>query len=215
MLNPLAHASLCGLFGFSNQAHSILSEKLNLLISDRPVEIFNLRERNGLLSVPISLTKMFAAVNDEAIFDKLRAANPGKLVADVNFYVVSAPAASSGGRTTRKPRLSSKKCRPSWSGHGCFRISITTSRRRETWPSRAHQADRSRAPAPGVARQRGTHICSGLQRCGFANQAIVYRGILRLGSVALNSRTRTGIEADRPCPRPCPEQIATSERSLR
>jgi hypothetical protein len=60
-----------------------------LLTSDRPVEIFNLKKPNGVLSIPISPTKIFAAVNDPAIFDKLRAAKPDKIVADMNNFTVS------------------------------------------------------------------------------------------------------------------------------
>ena len=60
-----------------------------LLTSDRPVELSNLKAPNGVLSIPISPTKMFAAVNDRAVLDKLRRADPRKLVADVNTFVVS------------------------------------------------------------------------------------------------------------------------------
>jgi len=60
-----------------------------LLTSDRPVQIFNLKEPNGVLSIPISPTLIFAAVNDPATFDKLRAANPNKIVADVNDFTAS------------------------------------------------------------------------------------------------------------------------------
>jgi hypothetical protein len=42
-----------------------------LLTSDRPVGLFNLKEPNGLVSIPISPTKLFVAANDEATFDKL------------------------------------------------------------------------------------------------------------------------------------------------
>jgi hypothetical protein len=59
-----------------------------MLTSDRPVEMFNLKEPNGLVSIPISPTKLFVAANDEATFDKLRT-NPGELVSHVNTYVVS------------------------------------------------------------------------------------------------------------------------------
>ena len=43
-----------------------------LLLSDRPVEIFNLKEANGLVSIPISPTKLFVAGNEDAIFAELR-----------------------------------------------------------------------------------------------------------------------------------------------
>jgi hypothetical protein len=54
-----------------------------------PVELFNLKEPNGILSMPISPTKMFVAVNDAATLDKLRRADPRKLVHHVNTFVVS------------------------------------------------------------------------------------------------------------------------------
>jgi uncharacterized protein DUF4238 len=60
-----------------------------LLTSDRPVEIFNLKEPKGLLSIPISPTKMFVAANDVAIFTKIRAADPRKIVTDVNNFIVT------------------------------------------------------------------------------------------------------------------------------
>jgi hypothetical protein len=60
-----------------------------MLTSDRPVEMFNLKEPNGLVSIPISPTKLFVAANDEATFHKLRRTNPGELVSHVNTYVVS------------------------------------------------------------------------------------------------------------------------------
>ena len=60
-----------------------------LLTSDRPVELFNLKEPNGLVSIPLSPTKLFVAANDEATFDNLRRVSPRKLTCDVNTYVVS------------------------------------------------------------------------------------------------------------------------------
>ncbi len=60
-----------------------------LLTSDRPVQFFNLKEPNGLISMPISPTKLFVAANEEATFDKTRRAPPRKIVRGVNTYVVS------------------------------------------------------------------------------------------------------------------------------
>jgi Protein of unknown function (DUF4238) len=60
-----------------------------LLTSDRPVELLNLKESNGILSIPISPTKLFVAVNDRAILDKLRRAAPDKIASYVNTYVAS------------------------------------------------------------------------------------------------------------------------------
>jgi hypothetical protein len=60
-----------------------------LLLSDRPVEIFNLDEANGLISIPISPTKLFVAANEEATFGKLRRNKPNDLVRHVNLHLVS------------------------------------------------------------------------------------------------------------------------------
>lgn len=60
-----------------------------LLTSDRPVELFNLKEPNGIVSIPISPTKMFVAVNVAATLHKLRRADPCQLVSYVNTFVVS------------------------------------------------------------------------------------------------------------------------------
>jgi hypothetical protein len=60
-----------------------------LLTSDRPVQIFNLKESNGMLSIPISPTKVFLAVNDNATLDKVRRTAPHTLTSNINTYVVS------------------------------------------------------------------------------------------------------------------------------
>jgi hypothetical protein len=60
-----------------------------LLTSDRPVEMFNLKGRNGVLSLPISQTRVFVAVNEDATLLKLQRAKPRDLVRDINTYVIS------------------------------------------------------------------------------------------------------------------------------
>jgi hypothetical protein len=60
-----------------------------LLTSDRPVHLFNLKARNGMVWLPISPTKLFVAMNDRADFDKLRNRPPRTIVAFANDYVVS------------------------------------------------------------------------------------------------------------------------------
>jgi len=60
-----------------------------LLLSDRPVEFFRTKEPNGILSIPISPTKLFVAVNDAAILARIREANPRAVVHGINKYVVS------------------------------------------------------------------------------------------------------------------------------
>lgn len=77
-INQMTHA----IFDISASPH-------RLLTSDRPVELFNLRGSNGVLSIPISPTKLFVAVNNRAILDELRRAAPAKLVSNVNAFVAS------------------------------------------------------------------------------------------------------------------------------
>ena len=60
-----------------------------LLTSDRPVVIFDLKASNGILSIPISPTKLFIAVNERATGDRIFRANPRTLARDINTYVVS------------------------------------------------------------------------------------------------------------------------------
>ena len=51
--------------------------------------MFNLKEPNGILSIPISPTKMFVAVNERATGEKIFRANPRDLARHVNTYIVS------------------------------------------------------------------------------------------------------------------------------
>jgi hypothetical protein len=60
-----------------------------LLTSDRPIELFNLQGSNGILSIPISPTKLFVAVNNEATLEKLRRTTPDQVVSNVNTFVAS------------------------------------------------------------------------------------------------------------------------------
>ena len=60
-----------------------------LLLSDRPVEFFRLKEPNGIISIPISPTKLFVGVNDTAILTKLRQTKPRMIVHSVNKFLVS------------------------------------------------------------------------------------------------------------------------------
>jgi Protein of unknown function (DUF4238) len=59
-----------------------------LLTSDRPVEIARLKEPQGVVSIPISPTKLFVAVNDPRTLDRLRATSPRDLVQNINEFVV-------------------------------------------------------------------------------------------------------------------------------
>lgn len=67
----------------------VSSSSVRLLTSDRPVEIFDLKEPGGLLAIPISPTKLFLAANDEATFAKVRPAKADQLVENSNRFVVS------------------------------------------------------------------------------------------------------------------------------
>jgi hypothetical protein len=60
-----------------------------LLTADRPVELFNLQGPNGILSIPISPTKLFVAVNESPILDRLRGVAAREIASSVNTHVVS------------------------------------------------------------------------------------------------------------------------------
>ena len=45
--------------------------------------------RYGILSIPIRPTKLFVAVNDAGILDKLRRASPAEIAAQVNIHVAT------------------------------------------------------------------------------------------------------------------------------
>ena len=60
-----------------------------LLTSDRPVEIHALPEPRGLVSMPISPTMLFVAVNETGTFDILRRNSPDSLVRHINKSLVS------------------------------------------------------------------------------------------------------------------------------
>ena len=66
----------------------VFASPIRLLTSDRPVHLFNLKARNGMVWLPISPTKLFVAMNDRANFDKLRNRPPRSFVALTNAYVV-------------------------------------------------------------------------------------------------------------------------------
>jgi hypothetical protein len=67
----------------------ISTSPYRLLTSDQPVEFFNLQGANGILSIPISPAKLFVAVNDGNILDKLRRTPPAEVADMVNTHVVS------------------------------------------------------------------------------------------------------------------------------
>jgi hypothetical protein len=60
-----------------------------LLLSDRPVQFHKLKDRNGFVSIPISPTKLFVAVNDAAALSHVRRTRPRDIVREVNLFTVS------------------------------------------------------------------------------------------------------------------------------
>ena len=48
----------------------VSASPLRLLTSDRPVELFDVKEPRGIISLPISPTKLFVAVNDRRVFER-------------------------------------------------------------------------------------------------------------------------------------------------
>jgi hypothetical protein len=66
----------------------VSASPLTLLTSDRPVEMARLNGPHGIVSIPISPTKLFVAVDNPAVLDHLRAKQPKEIVQQVNDYVV-------------------------------------------------------------------------------------------------------------------------------
>jgi hypothetical protein len=60
-----------------------------LLTSDRPVEIVRVKEPRGVISLPISPTKLFVAVNDLRVLDEVRRAKPRIIVSNSNKFVAT------------------------------------------------------------------------------------------------------------------------------
>jgi hypothetical protein len=60
-----------------------------LLTSDRPVGLFNIKDAKGMITLPISPTMLFVAVNDPQIFDHLRGRKPREIVGHVNTHLVT------------------------------------------------------------------------------------------------------------------------------
>jgi hypothetical protein len=60
-----------------------------LLTSDRSVGLFNIKDAKGMLTIPISPTKLFVAVNDPLLFDRLRRSKPREIVGCVNRHLVT------------------------------------------------------------------------------------------------------------------------------
>jgi hypothetical protein len=60
-----------------------------LLTSDRPVGLFNIKDPKGMITLPISPTKLFVAVNNPQIFDHLRRKKQREIVSHVNTHLVT------------------------------------------------------------------------------------------------------------------------------
>jgi hypothetical protein len=67
----------------------VSASPIRLLLSDRPVEISNLKEPRGFVSMPISPTKLFVAANRPASLENLRRVKPREIVQHVNLFIVS------------------------------------------------------------------------------------------------------------------------------
>jgi hypothetical protein len=80
-----------------------------VLTSDLPVEMFNLKGSNGVLSLPISPTRVFVAVNEDATLLKLQRAQPRDLVCYINTYVVSRARRFVWAQDTSQERFISNK----------------------------------------------------------------------------------------------------------
>jgi len=65
----------------------VSASPIRLLLSDRPVQISNLKEPSGIVSMPISPIKLFVAANNPAAFDNLGHVKPRELVQNINLFV--------------------------------------------------------------------------------------------------------------------------------
>jgi hypothetical protein len=97
----------------------VSSSPISLLTSDRPVEMARLNGPDGVVSIPISPTKLFVAVDDPGALDRFRARKPKEIVALANAYWSAGPDISCGRAT--KPKLGSFKtaCPSPWRPHLC------------------------------------------------------------------------------------------------
>jgi hypothetical protein len=59
-----------------------------LLTSDRPVSLYNVKAADGMISMPISPTKMFAAVNDQPLLERIKRGKPNKIARAANEHCV-------------------------------------------------------------------------------------------------------------------------------
>jgi hypothetical protein len=66
----------------------VSASPIRLLLSDRPVEISNLKEPRGFVSMPIGPTRLFVAANSPASLDNLRRVKPSEMVRHVNLFIV-------------------------------------------------------------------------------------------------------------------------------
>lgn len=60
-----------------------------LLTSDRPVGLFSIKDAKGIITLPISPTMLFVAVNDQRILDYLGGRKPREIVGHVNTHLVT------------------------------------------------------------------------------------------------------------------------------
>ena len=67
----------------------VSASPLRLLTSDRPVHLFDIKAPRGLISLPISPTKLFLAVNDPRVFERVRNTKPRRIVTEVNKLLVA------------------------------------------------------------------------------------------------------------------------------
>lgn len=60
-----------------------------LLTSDRPVGLFNIKDATGLITLPISPTKLFVAANDQRALNHIRRRKPREIVGHVNTHLTT------------------------------------------------------------------------------------------------------------------------------
>jgi hypothetical protein len=76
----------------NNMRHAVVDvspSRHKLLTSDRPVGLFGIKETNGMITLPISPTKLFVAVNDPRVLERIGRKRPAEIVSQVNTHLVA------------------------------------------------------------------------------------------------------------------------------
>ena len=67
---------------------SLAASPHKLLTSDRPVGLYNIKKPDGMITLPISPTKLLVAVNDQKLLQNVSRVHPREVVSHVNKELV-------------------------------------------------------------------------------------------------------------------------------